>query len=240
MKKIFTFWTGDNEIPTIRKDSLKIMTQNSGAKIILINSKNISEYIDINNIHPSYQYLNLAHRADYLRCYFMHHFGGGYCDIKKISDSWIPNFNLLEQNKNLIAVGYQEINRWGVANLHDSVKQLNHSKMEKIKAKIKYRFYQLNYKSLIGNCAFIFKPQTDLTNEWFKILNFRLDSLYLDLKKNPAKYPKEKKGNKYDGNLSNYPVPWSYLLGDILQPLSFKYRKYISRTLPAPDFKNYQ
>lgn len=240
MNNIFTFWTGDNEIPTIRKESLKIMARNSRAKIILIHPKNINEYMDIKNIHPAYHHLNLAHRADYLRCYFMHYYGGGYCDIKKINDSWIPSFNLLEQNKNLIAVGYQEINRWGVANLYNSSKQLNEAKTERIKSKIRYRFYQLNYKSLIGNGAFIFKPQTDLTNEWFEILNFRLDNLYSELKKYPAKYPKERKGHNYDGYISNYPVPWTYLLGDILQPLSFKYKKYISRTLPLLDFKNYQ
>ena len=76
-KRIWVFWTGDNEIPQIRKKNIESMKNKSGAEIILVTSGNLSEYIAVEKIHPAYNFLNFAHKADYLRCYFMHHFGGG-------------------------------------------------------------------------------------------------------------------------------------------------------------------
>lgn len=240
MNKIYIFWTGDNAIPEIRLKAIKAMKVSSQSNIILVDNSNLHQYIDIKDIHPAYEYLNLAHKADYLRCYFMHHFGGGYCDIKQIKDSWVPSFKLLHTNDNLLCVGYQEIDRGGVANIYQSVLSLNQSINKKIIAKATYRFYQINYRNLIGNCAFIFKPRSALTQEWWNTLNKRLDELMPSLELNPAMHIKDRRGYEYNGVLSNYAVPWSYILGDILQPLSFKYRAVISRTLPPPKFTDYQ
>lgn len=240
MNKIYIFWTGDNPIPNIRLKSIEKMQNNSQSEIVLVDNQNLNQFISPDELHPAYTYLNLAHRADYLRCFFMHHFGGGYCDIKQINTSWVPSFNLLCSSSDLLCVGYQEVNRWGVANLYTSTLQMNGSLHSKLINMAKYRFYQLNYKSLMGVCAFIFKPNSSLTTAWWDSLNRRLDNLLPELQKNPAKYPKERGGHEYDGSISQYPVPWNYILGDILQPLSFKYRSVISRTLPPPDFKHYQ
>lgn len=240
MNNIYIFWTGDNAIPEVRLKSIEAMKTNSQSDVVFVHNENLHQYIDSNDIHPAYEYLNLAHKADYLRCYFMHNYGGGYCDIKQINASWIPSFELLDRRNELLCIGYQEVNRWGVANIHHSALLLNKSVFNKAKAKAMYKFYQLNYKSLIGNGAFIFKPKSALTQEWWNKLNTRLDELLPALKLNPAKYPKERGGHKYDGVISNYPVPWSYILGDILHPLSFKYRTVISRTLPPPKFTDYQ
>jgi len=240
MNKIYIFWTGDNPISETRLKSIEKMRINSKSQIILVDKNNLDQYINPNELHPTYEYLNLAHRADYLRCFFMHHFGGGYCDIKQINDSWAPSFDLLKNSDELLCVGYQEVNHHGVANLYNSAVQLNRSNYKKLKAKIKYRYYQLNYKSLIGNGAFIFKPNSSLTKEWWNSLNYRLDELLPELQLHPAKSPKERGGQEYDGSLSKYPVPWSYILADILHPLSFKYRSVISRTLPPPKFTDYE
>lgn len=240
MNNIYVFWTGDNPIPEIRQRSLESMRINSNCNIVLVNNTNLHSFIDLKVIHPAYYYLNLAHRADYLRCYFMHHYGGGYCDIKQINDSWLPSFELLKNSKDLLCVGYQEIDRGGVANIYNSALLLNRPLHHRLKARAMYRFYQLNYKNIIGNVAFIFKPKSKLTEEWWNTLNCRLDVLLPDLKKNPAKHPKERLGQEYRGVISKYPVPWSYILGDILQPLSFKYKSVISRDLPPPKFTDYQ
>lgn len=79
-----------------------------------------------------------------------------------------------------------------------------------------------------------------MTQEWWDILNTRLDELLPALKLNPARHIKDRRGEEYNGVVSEYAVPWSYILGDILQPLSFKYRAAISRTLPPPKFTDYQ
>jgi len=59
------------------------LKENSGVKVELITSKNLTKYIKPEDPLPEgFQYLHYVHRADYLRTYFMHHYGGGYADIK--------------------------------------------------------------------------------------------------------------------------------------------------------------
>lgn len=238
-RKIFCFWTGDNAISDIRMKSLQSFSK-SGLEVCLVTSDNLLEYINKEDLHPAYYNLNLAHRADYLRAYFMHHFGGAYCDIKRIDHSWLDVFEELESDDNLLAAGYPEIGRWGVGNCYASSTLLNENSFKKKYSYFKWRFLQLNYTKLIGNGAFIFKPKTVITQEWWNELNKRLDKLTIKLIAHPAKLHKERMGAVKDGYVSEYPVPWSYLLGDVLAPIVLKNTNKVLKNLPAPDFKNYQ
>ena len=86
----------------------------------------------------------------------------------------------------------------------------------------------------------LLQKNTNITQEWHDEVVKRLDALLPQLQKHPATTPKEKPGDIINGEPSKYPVPWTYILGDILHPLSYKYRKNILRTLPTPEFKNYE
>lgn len=141
MNNVYIFWTGDNVIPEVRLKSIEAMKALSQSNIILVDNSNLDEFVTASELHPAYEYLNLAHKADYLRCYFMHHYGGGYCDIKQINDSWVPSFELLDSKNDLLCIGYREVNRWGVANIHHSALLLNQSIFNKVKTKAMYRFY---------------------------------------------------------------------------------------------------
>lgn len=239
MNELYVFWTGDNPIPEVRKASIQTMSK-TGLNLNLIDKDSLHDFVRKESIHPAYQYLNLAHRADYLRAYFMHHFGGGYCDIKTVAQSWLPAVNDLKRRENLLAVGYREVSRHVVANTYHSSKLIGIERKKEIFEYLKWRWLQLNYTKLIGNCAFVFKPNTDLTMAWWLELNNRLDFLMPSLERNPAVHPKERGGLRYKGVLSRYPVPWTYLLGDILQPLVLKYHRRVSKDLPPPGFQNYQ
>jgi len=237
--RLYTFWTGENDIPEKRKECLNSMI-NSGLNVVLINNKNIGEYLDLDSLHPAYFKLNLAHRADYLRAYFMHHYGGAYSDIKKINESWVPACERLSQSEKLYACGYAEINRHNVGNIYQSTMLRKDSKLNVNFSYIKWRWLQLNYKKTIGNCAFVFKPYSPITEAWWVELNRRLDVLLPELEEFSAGYPKERIGHFYDGVISKYPVPWTFILGDILQPLTLKYTAYVLKELPLPLFINYQ
>ena len=239
MSKIYAFWTGNNAMSDVRKASLASMAS-SGCEIVLVDNDNIHDFIEPHRLHNGYYYLHYAHRADYLRCYFMRSIGGGYSDIKKINSSWTPYFEMLASDETLWGVGYREISRHGVANIYQSSCILQQSRERRCRSWIQWRWLQLHYKALIGNCAFIFKANTRMVQEWWDELNARMDYLLPQLKQYPARYPKERPGHWYEGVVSSYPVPWSFLLGDILQPLALKYRKRLSRALPPPDFTNYQ
>ena len=161
---IYTFWTGNNIISKNRIDSLINLENISKCKVILITIDNLNNYISNDQLHPAYNYLSETHKADYLRTYFMHFFGGGYSDIKKTTSSWIESYdNLL--NSDYWICGYQEI-EGGVA----------------------YNELSNNWLELIGNCAYICKPHTPLTNEWYnemiKLLDSKLDLLKIRVFKN--------------------------------------------------------
>lgn len=222
-KVIYCFWTGNNEMSYNRKRCLDSMNK-SEFPIILITSKNLESYTHIDfPLHPGYEYLSLTHKSDYLRCYFMHHYGGGYCDIKEINTSWNGAFKDIE-DPNCHVNGYQEIGPTGVAPVGGEL----------------YSVLKQNYKSLIGCGSFICKPKTIFTHEWISELHKKLDTYYPILKQYPAKYPQDQRGMFFNGEHSKYPIAWTEIMGNIFHPLCFKYNNHIKQTVPPCIFKSYR
>ncbi len=208
---IFCFWTGENEMSDNRKKGLKSLEEKTMMKVTLITPENLEQYILPDYpLHKGYELLSLVHRSDYLRCYFMHHYGGGYADIKTFHHSWKKAFQKIKSSKkDKFIIGYQEVG--GVAQvggkLYDDLK-----------------FY---YRLLIGNGAYICKSNTCFTKEWYNELHNRMDVLY----------PKLIEHSKRN---ADYPVPYTYLLGQIFHPLCLKYhRNLIQDNNLKPDFTNY-
>ena len=76
---------------------------NTELNVIFLNPQGIKEWtLPDFPFHQGYKYLSSTHKSDYLRAYFMHHYGGGYCDIKYIDYSWLPAFENLINSKNYI------------------------------------------------------------------------------------------------------------------------------------------
>jgi hypothetical protein len=237
-RNLYVFWTGDNAIPENRQRSLDGM-KNTGLEPVLVTARNLHDFIPADRLHPAYPFLNLAHRADYLRCYFMKHHGGAYSDIKYNQASWLEAYEALEHDPDAWVTGYREVSPQGVADLYLSSRQLREGLLDNIRAQVAWRKLQLNYKKLIGTCAFIFKDGTPLVDAWWNTLNQRLDVLLPQLEKHPAKHPKEVPGAVYDGEKSRYPVPWTHILGDIVHPLLLSHAGRVRYDLPTPDFRNY-
>lgn len=215
-RKIFIFWTGDNEMSENRKNSIESLKIISEIDIILVTKDNLNEFIKLEYpLHPAYEYLSFIHRADYLRCYFMHHYGGGYADIKPFFKSWKKYFEFLEESDDKYFVSYPE-------NRNDCLAKPGG---EIGKELIKYFTY------LGGNCAYIFKPYTKFTDEWITELHKRLDNYYEALKNNPGDARGRNKG---------YPIPFFDILGNIYHPLCLKYSdKLILTEDLRPNTTNY-
>ncbi len=219
-KKLYTLWTGDNPMPERRLRALESLS-NTGLDVCLITQHNLSQYIHPDApIHECYPYLSAIHRADYMRTYLMHHFGGGYADIKFTDSDWTNAHKELSES-DAYCVGYQEIGWRGVAIVRNP---------------FTYARLLINHQQLIGNGAYLFRPQTALTYEWFSQLTNRLNYLRPALLKNPARHPEDYFGRNLDGSRSRYPVRWTFLLGDIFHPLCLKYASKIKRSLPMPSF----
>ncbi|MES1936614.1 hypothetical protein [Salinisphaera hydrothermalis] len=235
--QLYCFWLGDNSMSPARRSALDSLTQ-TGLDVQLVTPDNLDDFVPPAKRHPAYAHLNLPHRADYLRCYFMHHFGGGYADIKWAEESWLPCRDRLINDSRLLAAGYAEGRPEYVANLDHQPANISWRHVRILAGRAQRRYLQHHYRKLIGTCAFLFKPATPLTTAWWEELNRRLDRLAPALEAAPARTPRELAGDHVDGVPSRYPVPWTYLLGHILHPLALKYAAAIDRGLPAPQLEH--
>jgi hypothetical protein len=223
-KHIFVFWTGDNELSRNRQISLLQLEQVSQYPVVLVNKQNLSDFlIESDPLPVGYQYLSETHKSDFLRAYFMHYHGGGYADIKQTSDSWNQAFQDIDKD-NIILCGYPEFSYYQIAHID----------------------YKKYWNILIGCGGFISKPKTPLTTEWYRSAKNLIEQKTELLKQFPATHPQEcSEGNGHEGIQphgvrSNYPVEWNEILGRIFQPLVFKYRNFVSRTVPQPVIYNYR
>jgi hypothetical protein len=197
-----------------RKLCMEQLQIKSECNVILITPDTLNNYILPDHpLHPAYQYLSEVHKSDYLRTYFMNFFGGGYSDIKYTTGSWNKSFEDLYNATDKWMIGYKEV-KGGVA----------------------YPPLANEYNLLIGNGAYICKPNTPLTNTWYnemiKLLDEKLDSL----KQNPANHPRD-----YSGcNGSKYPIEWNEMLGRIFHRVSYNYKDKLLNTLPISIFHSYQ
>ncbi len=201
--QLFALWTGENQLTPNRKSALEAMQKITDVEVVLITPKTLPLWIVPNYpLHDGYEYLSAVHKSDYLRCYLMHHYGGGYSDIKTPRKSWEKAFNQLRASDKL-ALGYKEVGKHGVAQVEDQQlqKQLNQ-----------------NWHRLIGCCAFICKPQTAFTQLWYDALHNKMDSVYELLKQN--------KGNIW-GNNEGYPLKWTEIMGNIFHPVVLQFKDQI-------------
>lgn len=217
---IYIFWTGDNEITPNRMEGIKSLEKVSGVDVKLITPKNLSDYIKPEDPLPeAYQYLSLNHRSDYLRSYFMYHYGGGYGDIKTYYKSWVPAFEKLDKSDAYV-IGYPEVGFMGAAQ-HGIV----HPELK--------RDLLVYWRYLIGNGSFVCRPHTQLTAEWHTAVKNRLLAYTDALREHPAQ--------DIFGRNKDYPLPWAGMQGEIFHPFCLKFHNQLlkDKTL-IPSFKNYR
>lgn len=222
---VFCFWTDDTPMSQNRRDSLSSLRHHIGCPVQLITTNSLPDYLLAGYpLHPAYIYLSATQKSDYLRCYFMHHYGGGYCDIKKIYHDWNPFFEQLEKHPEKWVLGYREIGEHGVAILPGELGET----------------LRRNWSLLLGNGAYIFKPGTPFTCEWIENLHATLDRLLPQLERYPARFPQDCQGVSYQGSVSRYPITWSGIGGSIVHPLCLKYADKLLQGLPLPCFEDYR
>ena len=214
--KIYCFWTGTNLMSDNRKICLQQLRETSKCNVILVIPETLNNYIlDEHPLHPSFNYLSETHKADYLRTYFMRFHGGGYSDIKRTTGSWVESFVKLKKSDKWI-IGYKEING-GVA----------------------YPPLYHKWRELIGNGAYICKANTPFVIEWYNEMIKLMDEKHSELKKNPAKFPQDRK-ELYNNAVDCYPIEWNEMLGRIFHKIVYKYKNKILNTLPICIFHSYR
>jgi len=245
-KVVWIFWTGKNEMSIQRQRSYnQFCAINKECKVKLITHEIVSK---LPNIHEGYQYLSEIQKGDYLKCYFMHHFGGGYSDIKQTPRSWNEYFNRIIEDNDLFAIGYAEKDPGHIALLESCRLDPKKSKycreftLNFTEDKWSSEHIKPSWQKLIGNGAFICKKNSPLTKDWWNSLNEKMDGYLNELKENPGKWNRDSYGqiNPNTGEKSLYPIPWAVICGNIFHPLTLKYTNHIGKDLPYPVMSNYR
>jgi hypothetical protein len=205
-----------------RKKCFDSIVNNSHVTVQLVTEKNLEQFnVPTDPIHSAFQYLSSTHKSDYLRSYFMYHYGGGYSDIKKCNYDWNRYFDMLQYSDKQF-IGYAEISQMDIAN--QSVKHL--------------------YKKLIGNCSYIFKTKTPFAKLWLDETNKKLDSIAKQLQENPGTYHHRAiKGGIYQESGfrdSKYPLEWNELLGRIFHKLQSEHLDTFLMGMPRVNTSNYR
>jgi hypothetical protein len=204
----------------VRKGALKSMVDNLEVPIKLITVNNLQEYnIHSDPIHNEIFKENLSgiHKADYLRAYFMRHYGGGYHDIKYTSHSWQHQFNVFSDS-NVWLYGTYENGPNDIACDPETAKPLTCEAVRQ------------TWDKLVSNGIYIMRPQTPIAIEWLSIINHRLDLYTSDLHKHPA--PSSRCCQIQE---NGYPIRWAELHGEQFHPLQIKYLDHVRKGLPRWD-----
>ena len=222
---VFCLWTGSELMSQNRLQALWSIFKNTGRPVALVTQNTLGEWVLPHApLHPAYKYLSSTHKSDYLRCYLMHHYGGGYSDIKYTEAHWESYFVQLEQSQESLALGYTE--------LVDGMPHLTGPQGDMIRKA---------HQEIIGLCAFIFKPNTDLTSTWYRRLHELLDQKLELLEAHPGKFALDQKGLILpDGQASLHPLRWAEILGEILHPLFYENRNKLIKAPIAPKFHSYR
>ena len=202
-RRIFSFWTGPNDLTESRARSLAAMEEALGVPVILVTPHNLSEYVLAGHpLHPAYEGLSLVHRSDYLRAYFMHHHGGGYSDIKVPQGSWVPIFDRMDADEDAWITGYPEHSSIWVGQLPGRLG----------------RELKRWHSTIPGGGAFIVRRHTRLTEEWLAEVERRLDYFGPLVSQNPG---------GVRGEPAAYPISWNRLLAQVVQPLYLKHHPHV-------------
>jgi hypothetical protein len=238
-RRVFVVWFG-SPMNENRLAGLRSIEQTIGVEVVVIDESSLSQWVDPSlPLHPAFEHLTAIQKSDYLRCYLLHVHGGGYADIKPQSGSWIPAFDDLDATPDAYGSGYTEVGRSGVAQF--GLTLTRHWELRPLEWRWwRYRWLQLNHRRLIGNGAFVFRPDSRFTRSWFDRLTLAMDRSADALAANPGRFPKERSGEIYDGVKSRYPIHWGAIQADIFHPLCLRHHRRILHGVPTPVFQDYQ
>ncbi|MET3133347.1 putative O-linked N-acetylglucosamine transferase (SPINDLY family) [Oxalobacteraceae bacterium GrIS 1.11] len=102
---IFTVWTGAAEPPAPQRAALLALLQHGGRPLVFLSDASARDWqAPQAPFHPAYTLLNAAQRADYLRVYLLHHFGGAYSALLPAAKPWSEHFKRLIESDLLALV----------------------------------------------------------------------------------------------------------------------------------------
>ncbi len=222
---IFCSWTGANPMSPQRAECLMSIYGQTSCPVMFLTVNNIHHWqLPKYPFHEAFQYLSETQKADYLRCYLMHHFGGGHTDLKRTLRPWTGFFQRMRDSPFHFGLGYTEIGPHGVAPVGEPLE----SEM------------RANFAKMIGNCAYVFRKKTEFTYEWMNRTHAMLDANLDLLRAHPAQHPQDHRDVMLPtGEVSRYPLPWMAFC-NIFHTVVYETHSHILHDDIAPVFAGYR
>jgi hypothetical protein len=226
-KVVFVCWFGSftkysKLMPPNRLNAFKSLVNNINIPVILITDFNYRYFeVATDPIHEMFKYLSGVHKSDYMRGYLLHHYGGGYHDIKYRSIGWENEWdkdNWVYDN-NIWIYGRQE------------------NKESAIGYRPGMKYIQKEFAKLVTMGWVICKPHTEYTRELLRSMNSKLDE-YTD---KLIMYPAQNPGGYYaqtpfdNAPPNSYPLRWLEMMGEISHFLMLTYQSHIKFGLPDAE-----
>ena len=215
---IFCMWPGEDKLTPDRATEVFSILSNSQRPVIFLTPRSFKLWeLPSAPFHPATQYISECHMSDYLRVYLMHHFGGGYTDVKFTFKSWVGAFATLKNNPEALVLGYPFscAEDFGLSKKFDGTTILAD-------------FHNNYFPFGIGHTAFIFKPKSILTEDMLNMLHEFLDEKLPELKENPSKTQKDYLNRVLpDGSISKYPLDYIEMGPDIFHMALYKHKNQI-------------
>lgn len=203
---LWAFWLG-GKLTAPRKAALAQLTAIPHLEVRIITEPQ-QVVVAGHPLHPAFDRLAIVHQTDYLRAYVMHHVGGVYTDVKSPTHALRPIVDGMNEDESIWVTAYREITS-------NYVPELGYALGAVLKR---------HYRAVMGPSAFACRPRSVFTTEWMRELEARMN-YYRGALNDVDMTAKE----PYD-HPPDYPVRWSELLGDIIQPLSLKHQAHIRFT----------
>merc|ERR1719193_1180278 len=191
-----------------RAEAFESLKANVGAQVELVTNDNVMAYeAPEHPFRPAVKYslpslaanstapagLSAINAADYLRVYFMHHYGGGYHDVKPHAkeNSWAEYFDRFNDT-NLWVMGPKEFpNGYGCTDSYFSgVPACKRWRLGGDGGKPRSCCSEVMRtkpeKWAVSNGAYIMRPKTRFTHEWLRNVECALSVKFDALKTHPA------------------------------------------------------
>ena len=213
---LWIFWFGP--MGPVRQKSIDTIKRTAGVSVIVLGDLN---YTTVGDLHPLAlsPALSKVHLSDYLRAFVMQKFGGAYQDVKPTTIDWKSKIAHLNSHDNLWFFGADEL-PWHKS--HPAWdKQFGTTGLLPSYSIVK----KLGPACVTSNGYYAAKPNTALTKRWLDLVTQKMAIYLQSVQLHPA--PRPRCCTKYKEN--GYPIYWSELHGDILQPLQVVHCRRIAR-----------
>lgn len=247
---VWTFWLHEYPLEGAGLSTFEALPISLDVNVQLVEPDILPQYnVTEKPFHPALKYLAPNHKIDYLHAYFMHHYGGGYLEIRPRKDNttWTGPFDYVASNDSYWFLGApsKEDIPCDESNIKDVwCKELQAKSWLSGAANMSYAETKIGMSSWTpskGPCCtqvsehytkaqwprhdgYIMRKQTAFTEEWLGLVHDHLDAKLSEFKKPLYSTPTEDCCVKHQ---EGYPLRFDELRGEIWSLLIMKYQQHI-------------